>query len=498
MARRGDQRRVSFYAPPAAIAFAAVGGALLVSAAIDLTDEGADAVVLALVGAASAAAAFTLYTRFRSPPRYRAVQALTVLTVVWITMIAVGMLALGLSEVFSELGESRRWSASLFESTSGFTTTGMTALPDVDAASRGVLFFRAAANWLGGLSAVIAAIAVIPFVTRTRDIVDIDHTNEMTRRLAPSIDTGIKNVVRVYLVFTALLVVALIATGIGVFDGVAYGLAIVSTGGFSPHTASFWSERNAAAEWIAILGMLLAGANVAVIWWILRGSIGSLWRSVELRVYAFVVVGAIAAVSIGIAGPDDVTASRQAVFAVASAISTTGLVAFDWWSWGPGAQAILVLLLAMGPMSGSSAGGFRIRRMIVLWEVARRELVRMVFPRAVHVVKMSGRPLTDNTVRSVAGYLILHLGLILGGAYAIGLFEDGVRRSLVAATSAVSTSGLLIGVRAANELTEGTRLMLIPLMLAGRLAILPLFVSIERATATSAAWGRRLAGRVRT
>jgi len=497
-ARLGDRRRVSAYANPAATAYASVGAALVLAALIDLTDGGRDALVLGLVGLASLGIAAVLQRSFRQPRRYQAVQALTVLTVVWVTMIVVGAVALSLTDIFADQDGSRRWSGALFESVSGFTTTGMTSLPAVEDSSRGVLFFRAASNWLGGLAAVVSAIAIVPFVTRTRDLVDTDHTREVAGTLAPTINRGINNVLKVYGGFTAVVVVAFVATGIGVFDGLAYGLAVVSTGGFSTHSSSLWHEQNAAAEWVAIIGMLVAGANVAIIWWIIRGAIGTVWRSIELRVYVGFVAGATIATMIGISGPDDIAVSREAVFAVASSISTTGLVAFDWWSWGAGAQVGLVLLLAIGPMSGSTAGGFRLLRVIVLWEVVRRELVRLVFPRAVHVVKLGGQPVADNTVRSVAGYLILHLGLILGGAYAVGLFEDGVRRTLVAATSAVSTSGLLLGVRTADELTEGSRMMLLPLMLAGRLAILPLFVSIERAAAATAAMGRRLVGQVRT
>ncbi|MGI9601786.1 MAG: TrkH family potassium uptake protein [Acidimicrobiales bacterium] len=495
---RPPGRRVSVYAGPVTIALASSGGALVVAALIDLTDGGHDALALAVVGALSLAVAAGLHRRFEAPASYRSVQSLSVLTVVWLTMIAVGAIALAFTDIFVAQDGTDRWTAALFESTSGFTTTGMTALPVVQDAGRGVLFFRAASNWLGGLAALITVVAVLPFVTRTRDLVATDKSREAARALAPRIDQGMSNVTRLYGVFTVVTIVAFALTGIGIFDSVAYGLAVVSTGGFSTHSSSLWSEQNAAAEWVAIGAMFLAGTSMAILWWLMRGAIGSMWRSMELRVYAAMVVAATIIVSIGIAGPDEVTGSRQAVFAVASTMSTTGLVAFDWWSWGAGAQVILVLLLAIGPMSGSAAGGFKILRVMVLWEVGRRELVRLVYPRAVHVAKIGGRPLRDRTVQSVAGYLILHIALVLGGAYAVGLFEDGVRRSLVAALSAVSTSGLLLGVRTADELTEGGRLVLLPLMLAGRLAILPLFVTVERAAASSAAFGRRVVGRVRT
>lgn len=494
--RPAAQRPISVYAVPTAAGLGAAGLCALLAGLVDLTDGAADAATFAFVGLASMGLGLGLIRIFRPPARYRAMQALTSITATLVTMVLVGAVALAGTDAFADLDGSRRVTDAVFESASGFTTTGMTTLPVVQDAGRGVLFFRAASNWVGGLAALIAGVVVLPFVTRTRDLIETDHHHEAARNLAPSIRIGARNVFRFYAAFTGMMAVAFVLTGIGLFDGVAYALAVVSTGGFATHNASLWSEGSPAAEWVAIGGMFVAGTNVAVIWWALRGAVRPIRRSLELRLYVAYVVAAVLVVNVGIGGFDDIAWSREAVFAVASTVSTTGLVAFDWWSWGAGAQVVLVILLAIGPMSRSSAGGMRLIRLVVLWEVARRELVRMVYPRAVHVVKIGGRPLSDDTVRTVAGFLVLYAGLILAGAYVIGLFEDGLRLTLVASVSAVSTTGLLLGVHTAAELTEGARIALIPLMVAGRLAILPLFVSVERAAAVMAHGGRSVYRRI--
>ncbi len=470
---------------------------LIASALLDLLDGGDDALAMGLMGVAAIAVAAALLKTRRLNHHPRTGQSLTILLLVWVTAIGIGTAVYLVTGTFSGRGFWSAFSDSLFESASGFTTTGMTALPVVEEASRGVLAFRAISNWLGGLGGLTVAVAVLPFLTGTHSLSsDPDRTHGALRSIAPSSRRAMRNILAIYGGFSALLVVAYAATGIGVFNAFAYGLSTASTGGFATNTNSLWGENNAGAEWVAIFGMFVAGTNLAVLWWGIRGAANSVWKSQELRLYVFATTIGVVVTSIAVAANDGALISRQAVFAVASTISTTGLRAHDWEAWHPGATTLLFVFMAIGSMSGSAGGGFRWLRIRTLLAFIRRDLLSRLYPKSVLVVKIDGRPIAESVVQQLVGYLVLYAGFVLAGAYAVALFEDGFRRALIAALSAVSTTGALVGVPSAEQLRVGERAVLVPLMIAGRLAILPVVVSAIRLLDRIAARTRStLAGR---
>ncbi len=469
------QRRVSVVGAATAYAALVVGAAANLSSAFALTDHRDSWWRFLAIGMALSVAGAVGRKYFTLPVRYLNTQGWTLATT---ALIAVVLFGVAVYEVVGVLdhGTGRIF----FESTSGFTTVGMTAFDDVERLGNGVLFFRAATNWIGGLLAISMAAALLPSRVKTNDLISQQQRARGSRRsLAPTVRRGIRNITKFYAGATLVLVAAFFVAGMPWFDAIAHGLSTISTGGFSTRSQSLASFESAAIEWVAIGGMLLAGTSVAILWasWRSRGRVA--WRSTELRWFVASVCAGTGLIWWLERGVDGHIPVRTALVAAMSFASTTGLQSFAWDAWTGGSQTILLLLMAAGAMSGSAGGGFGVIRVIALVAYAKRELLRLLYPSMVAAIKVDGQAIPESTLRHTLSHLVLFAGLVLGGAYGVALFEPDLRQSLLTAISGATTTGLLPDVRNAAELERGTRVVLVAVMVMGRLGITPLAVTLD-------------------
>jgi len=302
----------------------------------------------------------------------------------------------------------------------------------------------------------------------------------------------LRRLVALYAALTAAGVVLYLAGGMRPFDAVTYAFTTISTGGFSNHPSSIAHFDSAAIEWAAVGGMVLAGSNLALLWRGLRGVTGSVLRSAELRAYGAVVAGGAVVLVLWTAPPGGATdeSARHAAFSVASAVSTTGYTVTDWSAWTTGAQILLLALVGVGSMSGSTGGGFRVLRALTLVAYVRREIARQLHPRAVVAVKVGGVPVDEELVSRMVGHQALYVVLAASGAVGLAAFGSDITTSASAAISALATFGPALGDLApsggALTLDGGARAVLVVLMLVGRLEIYPLLLG----TGAVAAVGR--------
>ncbi|NNE73246.1 MAG: TrkH family potassium uptake protein [Acidimicrobiales bacterium] len=373
----------------------------------------------------------------------------------------------------------------LFESTSGFATVGMTSISDVDNADRGILAFRAASNWVGGFSALASALVFLPRIRRDGPNVDDEYLRGAGHALIPTVRLGLRNVGVFYGAFTSVGFLAYRIAGLGWFDALAHALSTVSTGGFSTRNGSIWDFTSAPVEWVAIVLMFLAGFSVPAMWWAVRGRGTALLRSVEVQLYLLLILVVTVVASVADTHSTGLRPTREAVMAAVSFLSTTGLVAFDWQGWHVGVQTLLIMLMALGAMNGSAGGGFGLSRAMVLFRLTLRTMYRMLRPHGVRVVKLDKRTIPEEQLRREAGYLVLYAGVALAGAYGVAFFEPQLRRSLVAAVAAISTTGPILGLQTAAELSRGARTALVPVMLLGRSAIVPIALLLSVVTAST-------------
>lgn len=478
--------RVSSWALAAALdTLLLLGVVALVCGLAGAGDDNSDAITFGAAGAALASAAALARRRVSRPKRPTARHVITGIGLIWLLLTAVG------TAIYMATGTVSALSSAIVEAAAGFTTTAVTGLEAAEL-SRAQLLWRAATSWVGGLVAITLTVIALPLALRGSALLAYVSPNQ-GRSLVPNARAGIRRVAALYCGFSAACVLAYAAAGLEITEAVVVGLGTTSTGGFSPRPDSL-AGYGPGIKAVATAGMLVAGASVFVLWWAVHGSLRPLARSRELHAYGAFVALIVAVLALtGDAGPG------EALFTAASVISTTGYAAGDWTTWSASATAVLLVAAGIGSMLGSVGGGVRVLRVQLLFKYAKRELLRQLNPHTVLLVRRSGQSVPDRPLDRVAGYSISHIALVGFGAVLLGLTGLSLADSLWAAVSAASTLGPAVGEIGAfgrlESLEWPSQAVLVPLMLTGRAAILPVlavlgFILRGRRTATRRA--RRL------
>lgn len=480
------------------IAFLACGGLGVLATASSLLD-GRLTSELALLAATWTLVGGVLVRACRPPERLRSSTAFAGVLAAWLAMIAASTLSYELLGTFAHADDS------LFESVAGFTTTASTVLDDPQRVARGVLAWRAGTQWLGGLGALLFVVAVLPSI----GVGGLDVTSAGYRHSGTSLRSHrnlaiMRRLLTLYGAFTAAGVVLYLAAGMGPFDAVTYAATTISTGGFANQAGSFSHFESGVVEWAGFGGMVLGGANMALLYRTIRHrDLRGAMRSFELRAYltAIVAGGAVVTLTTSPAGGITHESLRQAYFHVASAISTTGhWVGQGWGPWATGPQVLLLAIMGVGAMSGSAGGGFRQVRALALVGYLRRELVLQLHPRAVAAVRVGRRPVSEELVGRMIGYQAQYLVVAGVGAVVIAALGAELVTAITGAISALANvgpglAGLEPGAGGVRTLARPARAALLPLMLLGRLEIAPVLVGVGMTATGVRRLAQRAAGR---
>jgi trk system potassium uptake protein TrkH len=316
------------------------------------------------------------------------------------------------------------------------------------------------------------------------ELLDAESPGPTGDRLTPKVRETAQRLWAVYVGLTVATAVGFAIAGMSAFDAVSHSFTTVSTGGFSNYNRSLAHFESAAIEWVAIVGMFLAGGSFASYYRLLRGRAGPLLRSVEFRAYCVVVVATSGffffseADSMGY-GHDG---ARGAMFSVVSIVTTTGFATVDFASWSEVAQVIVLLLLPVGAMAGSTAGGVKLVRVLAVGSVARRELARQLHPRVVRPVRVGATVLDEMVTSRVLGFLVLALAIFGTGMFAVSLTGEDLVTSFSASASAFGNVGPGLGDVGPTadflELSAPARGVLQAVMLLGRLEIYPVLLAL--------------------
>ncbi len=421
-----------------------------------------------------------LSSQCRVPLRLRSSTAFVGVLAVWLTFVTVSVLT------YETLGTFEHLDDSFFESMSGFTTTAATVVPDPEALSRATLLWRAGTQWLGGLTALLFVVAILPSI----GVGGLDVTVAGQRYSGTSLRSRrtvslLEHLLGLYVSLTGAGIVLFLIGGMGPFDALTYAATTISSGGFANHAGSFGHFESTTIEWAGFGGMVLGGANMALLWAAVRGGVRPLWRSFELRAYLTVIVvgGVVIALTTAPDGGLTHESVRRAFFHVASAASTTGHFVGGWGGWDMGPQVLLLAIMGVGAMSGSTGGGFRLVRALALVGYLRRELVLQLHPRAVTPVRVGRRTVSDELVSRMIGYQAQYLVVAALGAIAVAALGGELVTSISAAISSVANVGpgladLAPGQGGVLVLARPARAALVPLMLLGRLEIAPVLVGV--------------------
>jgi trk/ktr system potassium uptake protein len=413
----------------------------------------------------------------------------------WLVVTLVGSLPYILSGTFAIPGADfvEQVVNSIFESASGYSCTGSTALQDFDRPGRGLLMYRQATQWYGGMGIVLLAVSVLPFLgVGGLDLMTAEAPGPSSDRLAPRVSETARHLWIIYIVFTLVVTAVLFAVpGPSLYDSLAHALTTTSTGGFSPYGASIGYYDSVLVEVVLMAGMLYGGMNFALHWRAARGEFGAYRRDPELRGYLSMVLIA-AIVVVGFLWLDDgmgfATALRVGTFNVVSLGTSTGFgnatgeqSAGNFVLWAPAAQMILLLLFVSGASTGSTSGGIKVMRVQVLFAHTLRSIRRTRLPRAVVPVKHGSTTVDDDIVSRMAGFFLLYVLIVSAGVVIVTGLGGDLDASIGAVLGSLGNMGPALGNAGPTAsfsvaFTEPARLVLALLMVIGRLEIFPILL----------------------
>jgi trk system potassium uptake protein TrkH len=455
---------------------AAAGLGMIVVALLALTGDGEEVGVFAAVGIVVAAIGLLGIAassgRERRAATLRPYLGFAAVTLAWLAAAVAGAIPLLLVGTFSSPIDA------FFESMSGFTTTGATLLENYDQPDA-VFWWRSIMQYLGGIGIVVLVVAIAPVSgTGIQRAFYAEVSGVTADRLTPRIIDTAKILAGIYGVLTIAALIAYEATGMSPFQALNHTMTTVATGGFSTEPGSIAAFNSVGVELVALLFMVLAGVNFAFYWRAIKG--GELMPQLaEVRAYLMILGAAIVAVAVSLLLASDVDGFartiREAAFSVTTVMTGTGYVTGDFDGWNDFARVLIILLMFTGACAGSTSGGIKVIRVTLMFKAARQELERQLRPNAVQVLRMGGRPFSEQVRRAVLGFFLLYMLVYAFGSLAIA--ASGVE-PLTALSSSATTLNIVgpgLGEIGATEsfaaVPGGGRVVGALLMLTGRLEI---------------------------
>ena len=396
----------------------------------------------------------------------------------------IGLGMFGALPLFLASGVADTWTDAAFESLSGLTTTGATVLTGLDDLPRSILFYRQLLQWLGGMGIIVLAVAILPMLGIGGMQLYRAETPGPVKdaKLTPRIAQTAAALWYLYIGLTVACAAAYYIAGMSAFDAICHGFSTVAIGGFSTHDASLGYFDNAAIDYVAIVFMVLAGINFALHFSaITRRDFRVYWRDLEVRLYLFV-LAAVAAVVVIILidhGADTETPFRDGVFHAVSIATTTGFTTTDFSTWPSVAPILLLFAAFAGGCAGSTAGGIKQYRVLLIGRQGVREIRRLIHPNAVFHIKLGDQLIPDRVIEAVWGFFAAYAVIFLSMVcllMATSTLDFTTSFSAVAAN--LNNLGPGLGDVALNyqDVPDHTKWILMVAMLLGRLEIFTLLV----------------------
>ena len=377
----------------------------------------------------------------------------------------------------------------VFETVSGFTTTGATILPSVESLPRGILLWRSLTHWVGGMGVLMFMLAILPSDnSRSMHLLRAEVPGPTKGKLVPKLRKTALILYGLYMALTAAEFLSLVIAGFPVYDALVTAFATAGTGGFAVKDTSILGYANPAAEWIIAVFMLLFGVNFNLYFFLLIGKFRDVLKNEELRVYLLVVLLSTGVILLNTRSlfSDLGDGIRTAFFQVTSIASTTGFATADFNTWPMLSRTVLLLLTILGASAGSTAGGMKVSRVMILVKNAGRELRHILRPRSVNVTRLEGVALPEETVRSTSNYLVLYVLIFLSGALLISVDGASVETTLTASLTCLNNVGPGLGAVGPMgnfaDFSAFSKIVLSLEMLIGRLEILPMLIFFTPST----------------
>ena len=372
----------------------------------------------------------------------------------------------------------------VFETVSGFTTTGATILTDIEAMPRGLLFWRSFTHWIGGMGVLVFILAIVPSVSESSiHIMRAEMPGPVVGKLVPRARDTASILYRIYFVMTVLEIALLVCGGMPLFESVVHTFGTAGTGGFGVKADSI-AGYNPYLQWVITVFMILFGVNFNLYYLLLIRRFRSVAQSTELWAYLGIIGVSVAAVAWNIRGLFPAAdAVRHSAFQVASIITTTGFTTADFDAWPQFSRTVLLLLMVVGACAGSTGGGIKVSRVVILFKTVRKEIRVLLRPRTVSTVRMEGKPLDQPTINSVGTYLACYTFCAVALFLIVSLENFSLETNLSAVLACFNNVGPglgLVGPLGSYALYSPlSKIALSFGMLLGRLELYPLLIFLH-------------------
>ena len=428
----------------------------------------------------------------RSPKRSSlyARDGFAVVALAWVLMSVFGALPFVIS------GDIPHFVDAFFETVSGFTTTGASILTEIEPLGRGVLFWRSFTHWVGGMGVLVFVMAILPMSAgdgHGMHLMRAEVPGPSVGKLVSRMGDTAKILYGIYLAMTVIEIVLLLLGGMPLFDACIHAFGTAGTGGFSSRNLSVGAYDSAYFDVVIGVFMLLFGVNFNLYYFLLIKRFRDVFRSEELRAYLLIVGAAVAAIAADIVHIYGTVGRslRYAFFQVASIITTTGFATADFNAWPEFSRAILVILMFVGACAGSTGGGIKVARVVILCKTSLGDMRKMLHPNAVTTVRFEGKPLTDRTIRSVHLFLTVYILIFTASVLLLSLERFDLVTTFTAVAACINNigPGLEVVGPMGNyaQFSPAAKLLLSFDMLVGRLEIFPMLLLFAPSI-----WKRRL------
>ena len=381
----------------------------------------------------------------------------------------------------------------LFETISGFTTTGSSILEDVEALSQGMLFWRSFTHWVGGMG-VLVFVMVLTTLDKhnSMHLMRAEVPGPEKDKLVPRTMSTARILYGMYLVLTVIEVLLLLFGGMNLFDSLIHAFGTAGTGGFSNYAESVGHFNSAYIDGVITIFMILFGVNFNLYFFIMLREFKPVWRNEELRAYLLIIASAAVVITCNIANqyPNPLKAFRYAIFQIASIITTTGYATTDYNAWPMLSQCILMMLMVIGACASSTGGGIKVSRFLMMLKSIKREIMQMVHPKSVNIIRINQKKVGVDVLKSVYIYLIAYAGILVGSVLIISIDNKDFATTFSSVLATLNNIGPGVGavgpVGNFADFSPLSKLVFCFDMLAGRLEIFPFLMLF-----TVSAWNRK-------
>lgn len=409
-------------------------------------------------------------------------EGFVIVALCWITLSAIGALPFFISR------EIPSYIDAFFETVSGFTTTGASILTDVESMSKGLLFWRSSTHWIGGMGVLVFIMAVVNSLSdRSIHILRAESPGPVVGKLVPKMKHTTRILYIIYIALTVLNVIFLLLGGMPFFESVLHALGTAGTGGFGVKADSLGSY-SPYLQWVTTIFMFVFGVNFNIYYLILLRKAKTALKSGEFIFYLGTIAVSVALISINILPLFDsfADALRHAAFQVGTVMSTTGYATTDFNQWPSLSKGIIFLLMFMGGCAGSTAGGFKCARVVLLVKKVRREIRKLLHPRSISTVRFEGKGIENQVISSTSAYLVVYIMIICTVLLAISVDGFDFETNISVAVSCVNNVGPAFGAAGPASSYAGfsafSKIVLSFAMLFGRLEIYPMLIALSPST----------------